>query len=141
FLAGLAAFFCAENNFRTKEADKSEKLADFAQLMKRSRGGASARFDGGAIFLFFDKLRMQHLVDPAFEGGTPVVQTVDLPGKVDKYRPEGLCAFAGAEVVLNLPELLVDRFQFSNHVRQLLRCLQCPVARRDQSRQLIPDVG
>jgi len=34
FLAGLAAFFCAENNSRTKEADNSEKLAEFAQLMK-----------------------------------------------------------------------------------------------------------
>jgi hypothetical protein len=37
FLAGLAAFFCAENNFRTKEADNSEKLAALSQFDRFAR--------------------------------------------------------------------------------------------------------
>ena len=49
---------------------------------------------------------MQRLVDPAFEGGTPVIQAVDLPGQVDKDHPEGLFTFAGAKVILDLPELV-----------------------------------
>src|SRR5439155_21260950 len=64
------------------------------------------------VGLFFDQAGAERAVDAPLEIGAAIVGPIDRAGQLDETRAEVVPPLALADVVLDLPEFLVDGTQF-----------------------------
>src|SRR5579883_2141043 len=72
----------------------------------------------GVGFLF-DQVRAQELVESTLQRGTVIVAPVDLAGQLDEVWAEVPVPLAQPDLILDVPEPLVDRFQLAGQLVQL----------------------
>ena len=92
------------------------------------------------VVLLFDELRAQQLVDLALGGGAAVVRAVDRTCEFDEALAEVAVPLAVADVVLDLPEQLVDPAEFRCELVEFRRRVERLLAGRTQAPQLAVDV-
>jgi hypothetical protein len=82
-------------------------------------GGSEGPLPIGRVGLLFEEPGAEQLVDPALEGGPPIIGALDRARQGDEPGPDVLVALAPADLVLDLPEGLVDGLRLGRSPRQL----------------------
>ena len=82
---------------------------------------AASTMSFALVFFFFAELRAEQLVDLLLDGGAAVIGLVDRARQVDEAVAEILGFLASADVVLDVPQALVDLLELAE---QLLKARQ-----------------